>query len=207
MALGEGSSGSGLAAMTRCEAGAALPNRVAHAGEMHDKIGSDSLPDPWNGPAHEEHGHAGSGIDGHDLAFGTGSVSGVLGGELFGSYHRWFLQAVGQGLLPTTGAFNYRYAKSLIDRLDMGGYPVLDEAGAGAVSASLSGETKGQDGSHGCALDDTAATYMFLEPRLFLRWSSLLGFDVSVDIPVDRFQAGLQIAPDWRLRLGLVWCF
>src|SRR5437867_3266319 len=51
-----------------------------------------------------------SGIHGHDLALGSGSVDGIVGTGLFARRQRWFLAANAQYSIRTKGDFDYRYA-------------------------------------------------------------------------------------------------
>ncbi len=54
-----------------------------------------------------------SGIHGHDLTLGSGSVDGILGTSLFGRWKRGFFAANVQYAFRTTGDFDYRFANDL----------------------------------------------------------------------------------------------
>src|SRR6266496_798293 len=54
-----------------------------------------------------------SGIHGHDLALGSGSVDGIVGTGVFARRHRLFLSANAQYAIRTKGDFNYQYADDL----------------------------------------------------------------------------------------------
>src|SRR5262249_23709204 len=54
-----------------------------------------------------------SGIHGHDLALGSGSWDGIVGGQLFWSWQRLFVTAASQYAIRTEGSFEYRFANDL----------------------------------------------------------------------------------------------
>jgi len=74
------------------------------------------------------------------------------------------------------------------------------------VQALVSGETKGQDEQQGKALEDTAATTLYVGPGLNLGWKQLEA-EATVEVPVITHRTGVQIAPDVRVRGGLRWRF
>src|SRR6185436_19050781 len=53
------------------------------------------------------------GIHGHDLALGSGSYDGIVGGDLFWSWDRLFATAGGQYAIRSEGDFEYQYANDL----------------------------------------------------------------------------------------------
>lgn len=147
-----------------------------------------------------------SGIHGHDLALGSGSVDGLVGLELFWARERVFFLAGLSYAIRGEGAFDYRYANDL---QWAGGPGVLvwrGTNGQAAVQALLAGETKGQDEQDGRTLTDTAATTLFAGPGLHVGWKQFEG-EVSVEIPVITHRTAVQIAPDVRVRGGLRWRF
>src|SRR4029453_13326937 len=64
-------------------------------------------------PAETPGGAIESGIHGHDLALGSGSVDGLIGGEVFWSWRRLFVTLGAQYAIRTEGDFDYRYANDL----------------------------------------------------------------------------------------------
>jgi hypothetical protein len=148
-----------------------------------------------------------SGIHGHDLALGSGSVDGILGGELFWSWRRLFLTAGGQWALRTEGDFGYQYADDLTWRTGPGAFVLLGHDHTLSVQAAFSGETKGKDTLDGVAADDTALTALYLGPDIAATWGTSLSAEIGADLPVLIHNTALQIVPDYRLRGALVWRF
>lgn len=153
-----------------------------------------------------------SGIHGHDLALGSGSVDGVLGARVFGSWDRLFFSAAVQYMLRTEGSFNYQYADDLAWRGGPGvflltGHQLSSQPYSLRARAVLSGETKGKDRLGGAKVDDTAITSLYVGPGFVFTWGPHLAADFEVDIPVVLNNTSLQIVPSYRLRGGLVWRF
>jgi hypothetical protein len=159
-----------------------------------------------------EHHHPGanpeteSGIHGHDLALGSGSVDGLLGLDLFWSRERAFFLASLFYAIRGEGAFDYRYANDLQWAVGPGVLVWRGLESQVAVQALVSGETKGQDEQQGTTLDDTAATTLYVGPGLNLGWKQLEA-EATVEVPVITHRTGVQIAPDVRVRGGLRWRF
>ena len=164
--------------------------RPSHAGESH------SL-DPENASA----------IHGHDLAFGTGSVNGIIGAEFFGTWDRFLASADIQYTLYTKGAYQYQFANELSFGTSLGYYLWLENDGAVALQAIFGGDSKGQDTQAGRKLSDTAFTYLYAGPGLIGRIGSRLGLEIQGEIPVVRHETSLQIVPDWRMRAAISWKF
>lgn len=148
-----------------------------------------------------------SGVHGHDLTFGTGSVDGIVGGRLYWSHDRFFVTATMLYTATTEGSFGYQFA----DRLSWLGGPgyrlLVDHGSSFALQAVLSGETKGKDTQHGVALDDTAATALYVGPGVSFTWGENLAAELEADLPAIQNDTGLQIAPDFRLRGAVIWHF
>jgi len=75
------------------------------------------------------------------------------------------------------------------------------------VQAILSGETKGKDTLDGAKLDDTALTALYLGPGVTFTWGTLLGVDLTADLPLVQNNTARQIVADYRLRGGVTWRF
>jgi hypothetical protein len=151
-------------------------------------------------------GHPVSGIHGHDLALGSGSVDGIVGGDVFWSWRRAFVGASMLYGIRSEGSFDFEYADDLQWSVAPG---VVAWRGAEALLAAqavFSGETKGEDKLDGRNLTDTAATTLYLGPGLEGSWKGL-DAEVAVEIPVLTHRTGVQIAPDVRVRGGLRWRF
>ncbi len=164
----------------------------------------------------ELHPHHGSGppsgIHGHDITLGSGSVDGIIGTELFGSWDRLFATASVQYLMRSTGAYDYTFANDLLFAVGPGYYVLTGDALWGApyglrVQALLNGETKGVDSVDGQRVGDTGFTGLYLGPVLGFDWGEHLGSEFSAELPVLQNTSGLQIVPDYRLRAALTWRF
>jgi hypothetical protein len=154
----------------------------------------------------EEDTPGGSGIHGHDLALGSGSVDGIVGASLFWSWRRAFLRASGQYAVRREGRFDYRYANDLIWSCGPGAYLALRHDRTLALHAAFSGETKGKDTLAGTRLDDTAITSLYLGPGVSIAWRGLAA-ELAAELPLRQNNTSLQIVPSFRLRGGLVWHF
>lgn len=154
------------------------------------------------------HEHAGgSAVHGHDLAFGSGSVDGIVGAQIFHSYRRFFWTAALQYKITTEGSYEYQYANDLTWLGGPGLYVLLDDAYTLRAQAVFSGETKGEDTQQGRALDDSSVTNLFVGPGIDFTWGSRLTAEIDVDLPVVQNNSGVQIVADYRLRGALVWHF
>ncbi len=148
-----------------------------------------------------------SGIHGHDLALGSGSVDGIVGAQLFWSWRRAFVTGAIQYLLRTEGDFHYEFANDLIWGGGPGEFIFLTHQYTVGVQAELTGESKGNDTLNGVKGSDTAITALYLGPDLRFTWGTSLGANVAVDLPVVQNNSALQIVPNVRLRGGFTWRF
>ena len=153
-----------------------------------------------------------SGIHGHDLALGSGSVDGIVGAQAFGSWQRAYATAAVQYIARTVGAFGYQYANDLLFETGPGAYLLLGddwfgEAYALGAQVVFSGETKGNDTIDGTKEDDTAVTALYLGPAVQFTWGTHLSTEIGADLPVLQHNTGLQSVPDYRLRGGITWRF
>ena len=182
-----------------------------------DRIGEeleeDAAPaaDDAHGLSRQAHGGvqhgAVSGIHGHDLALGSGSVDGVIGGGAFASWRRAFMSASLQYSIRTEGSFNYRYANELHWLVSAGAYALLEPEYSLALQAVASGAYKGNDVLDGSSLDDTRIAFVFLGPGVSFTWKTSLGAEIMADLPVSRDNTGVQIVPSYRIRGGVTWHF
>ncbi len=146
-----------------------------------------------------------SGVHGHDLALGSGSVDGVVGAALFASWTRLFGAASAQYAIRDQGDFGYQYANELTWSGGPGAYLLLDHAYSLSLQASVTGEHKRNDTLHGVAGDDTAITAVYVGPALAFTWGASLASSVALDLPVVQDNSSIQLVPDFRLRAGLTW--
>ena len=147
------------------------------------------------------------GLHGHDLALGSGSWDGIVGGQLYWSWTRFFVTAGLQYAVRSTGAFDYRYANDLTWVGGPGWYALLTHDASLGLRVVLSGETKGKDEQQGRSLGDTAITALYVGPGVSFTWESALSAELTADLPVIQHNTGLQLVPNVRVRGGLVWHF
>jgi hypothetical protein len=148
-----------------------------------------------------------SGIHGHDLTLGSGSVDGIVGAQLFTSWGRLFLTGAVQYLLRTEGDFDYEFANDLIWGGGPGEYVLLTHQYTVGIQAELTGESKGNDTLNGMRQTDTAITALYMGPNVLFTWGTSLGANLAVDLPLVQNNSSLQIVPNFRLRGGATWRF
>jgi len=181
---------------------AVQPARQALRGiARHSTPGGD--PDGDDGDMPRQNG----GVHGHDLALGSGSVDGIVGGSIYWSYDRFFVSAALQYAVRREGAFEYRFANDLTWLGGPGWYPLLTHDYTLGIQAVFSGETKGKDMQAGETLDDTAITALYLGPGVRFSWGTQLSAELAADLPILQHNTALQITPNYRVRGGLVWRF
>ncbi len=195
-------------------------DRLGEEAEEHDEAGTAAAHGAPQGAAHgttpvghggqPSHGggdaHDASGIHGHDLALGSGSVDGILGANVFASRRRLFFTAGIQYALRTEGDFDYQYANDLVWETGPGVFLVANPTWSLGIQAYLTGETKGKDEIDDRAVD-ASLTALYLGPRMSFTWRDSLSADISGELPVRRNNTGLQIVPDHRVRAGITWHF
>ena len=154
-----------------------------------------------------ENGLPESGIGGHDLALGSGSVDGVVGTGLSARWKRLFLTGGAQYAIRTEGDFGHQYADDLTWSAGPGVYLALTHNYTVAFQALFSGETKDKDTVNGVADGDSAETIYYAGPQINFTWRSKLSAQVGVDLPVSIQNSGLQAVPDYRVRGAFTWRF
>ncbi len=181
-----------LASM-RFFAGVSLPTgdsrRVLEEGAEADSAGAEG----------EGGATLASGIHGHDLALGTGSVSGIFGWDARVQWKRLFATAGIEGTARTRGAHGYTFADEMSWRGEVGGFLVDGDDFNLALSAECTGASKGEDVFQGTRATDTAATFVFLGPKIAVNWRKRYHADVAVDFPGARENSGVQAVPDYRI--------
>jgi hypothetical protein len=160
---------------------------------------------PFNGE-HEDDEHE-SAVHGHDLALGSGSVDGLFGASLHGSWKRLFANASLQYVVRGNGDFGYEYDDDLTWELSPGVYVVTHHEWTASIRGVLSGEDKGKDRQKRAVVDDTAITAVYLGPGAELTWRDSLLASFAADLPVHQDVSGRQVVADYRLRAGVVWHF
>ncbi len=155
---------------------------------------------------HEEgqHEHP-SGVHGHDLALGSGSVDGIVGVAALAEWRRLFVAGQVQYVIRTEGDFDYRYAHDLLWSGGPGVFVWLGHGGSLAVQVVVSGEWKEKDELSGEKVDDTGLTAVYIGPAVLLTVGERFNAEFAVDLPVMQETTGLQIVPDCRVRAGVTW--
>ena len=148
-----------------------------------------------------------SGIHGHDLTLGTGSVDGIVGAGLFARSRRLFFTAGAQYAIRSTGDFDYRFANDLTWSGGPGAFLVLREKYTLALQAVVSGEYKARDTFQGATAEDTGVTAIYAGPQISFTWSDKLSAEAGVELPLAIRNTALQAVPDYRVRAGLTWHF
>ncbi len=156
--------------------------------------------------------HGASALHGHDLALGSGSVDGVFGARLFGTWKRLFAVGTVQYLVRSEGRFDYHYADELLWRVGPGVFLALDDVALERgytlnVSAIFSGATKGKDHISSIELDDTGFTGLYLGPSATFTWGESLQANLGADFPVRQNNTDVQLVPDYRIRAAMTWRF
>lgn len=148
-----------------------------------------------------------SGVHGHDVALGSGSVDGVVGVSAFTSWRRLFVTAEVQYAIRTTGSYHYRYANDLLWSAGPGVFLWVEHGRTLGVQFVVSGEAKAKDTLHGEKADDTGMVSVAVGPAATLTWDNRLTAELAVDVPVSQENTALQIVPDVRVRAGATWRF
>jgi hypothetical protein len=148
-----------------------------------------------------------SGIHGHDLALGSGSVDGIVGTGIFARKQRLFFSANAQYTIRSKGDFDYRYANDLTWWGGPGFFLALKENYTVALQLNVSGESKERDTFQGSKADDTGITSVFLGPQISVTWGERLSAELGADLPVSIDNTALQSVPDYRVRAAVNWRF
>ncbi len=181
---------------------------VAHNHAEEDADHQDRELYPIKKHGDEDHGEEeeapalpASAIDGHDLALGSGSVDGILGGSLFFRQDSFFLNTGCQAQLRTTGSYGYRYGNLFQWNIGPGFTVIRDEDLMMGLEMDALGEHKGPDYESGVKTDHFY-DYVFLGPNLWVSSSDVYG-QLGVDIPVHEHVGELQPVPDYRVKLNV----
>lgn len=153
------------------------------------------------------HGVEASGVHGHDLALGSGSVDGIIGGSAYGSWRWLFASASLEYAIRTEGDFDYRYANELVWSGGPGVRLLRTARYSLGVQAWLTGLTKGKDEQGGRAVDDTSFTGLYMGPRAIFTWGEALVADLDGELPLLQNTTGVQVVPDYVIRAGIGWRF
>jgi hypothetical protein len=143
-----------------------------------------------------------SGIHGHDLTLGTGSVDAIIGGQTSLRYESFFFEADMQWTLRGDGAHQYHFANDLSWSGGPGVYLLRKPSAIVGLQCACSGEYKDVDRFRGAPADDTGITSVFLGPRVVASFGKLSG-ELAAELPVSIQNTALQVVPDYRLRASI----
>jgi hypothetical protein len=150
-----------------------------------------------------------SGINGHDLALGSGSIDGIIGGSVFASWDRLFTTIAAQHAIRSEGAYRYQYGDETNWYVSVGGYVLLDHGYTLTLQAVTSGKYQGTDTLEGTPTtadgSDSTTTFVFLGPGMSFTSGTSFAFELAGDLPVSRPDEGL--IPQYRVRGGVSWRF
>jgi hypothetical protein len=143
-----------------------------------------------------------SGIHGHDLTLGTGSVDAIIGGQTSLRYRSFFFEADTQFMLRGDGLHQYHFANDLSWSGGPGYYVVRRTNAIVGLQCSVSGEHKDVDRFRGAPAEDTGITSVFVGPRAVVSVGKISG-EVAAEFPVSIENTALQVVPDYRLRASI----
>ena len=144
-----------------------------------------------------------SGIHGHDLALGTGSLDEVLGTSLDVRHERLIVQTHAQYTFRNAGHLGYRYANDFMWSVGPGYYLSLQHASTLNLMFSASGEIKGLDTFLGRSADDTGVKSIFIGPQLNATLGDKMAAVLALDVPIFMNTTAYQLAPSSRIRANL----
>ena len=150
--------------------------------------------------AEEGGGGPPSGIHGHDLALGTGSVDGIFGADIHAQWKRAFLDAGLQVAVRGSGRHQYDFADDLGWHAGIGVVAFKSEDLNVAIAARFSGETKGEDSFRGVRATDTAGTVIYVGPKVIATWRDRVSVDAGFAFPIARDNSGIASVPDLRFQ-------
>ena len=144
-----------------------------------------------------------SGVHGHDLALGTGGVSGIFGVDVHMQWKRLFATLGIEGVVRLKGAYGYKFADEMSWHGSLGAVLVERKDFTLTLAAECTGSSKGQDVFQGATATDTSATIIYLGPKLSATWGKRYHAELGMDFPVFRESSGVQIVPDYRVSATL----
>lgn len=151
-----------------------------------------------------------SGINGHDLALGSGSWDGIFGAAAYGSFERLFLSVNAQYSLRSEGSYGYQYGNEINWFVTLGGYLLLRHDATLALQFVTSGSHQRPDTLDGTTTsaendDGKSRLWVFVGPGMSFTWGTSLMGEIAGDLPVQRNDVGAF--PEYRIRGGLTYRF
>jgi hypothetical protein len=154
---------------------------------------------PAEGPA--------SGVHGHDLALGSGSVDAIVGSNLYVRWRRGLATGLVQAANRRRGDHHYRYANDLTWEVAPGYYVVLGHPHTLALHLVIAGERKTLDDLAGEPAGDTGLSSVYVGPRLTYTHGERLAASLGAEFPRRMRTTALQLTADYRVRASFSWSF
>jgi len=172
-----------------------------------DRLGEEGEEGEEHHDDDHEDEHGASGIHGHDLTLGSGSVDYLLGTNAFARCRRFVFEASIYWSIRTRGDFDYEFANDLIWEVGPGYYLILDEDRTLVLAVVASGEYKGLDTAGGESEPGSDITAWYVGPKLAATFGDRLAVEIQGVVPVSIDNSDLTIVPDYRIRAGIVFNF
>jgi hypothetical protein len=151
----------------------------------------------------DEEGATPSGVHGHDLALGTGSVDGIFGADLRVQWKRAFLNAGIEAAVRGSGRHDYNFADDLGWHAGIGVVGIKGDNLDVAIEARFSGDTKGEDSFRGMRATDTGSTVVYVGPKVIATWRERVSVDAGIGFPIVRENSGVASVPDLRFQAAV----
>lgn len=148
---------------------------------------------------HLEHNQV-TGIHGHDLALGSGSLDWIVGTEMILDLERSLVSVGGQYTIRSEGDFGYRYHNDLIWAAAVGRRLELTDDKTLLIKLAVGGEYKGMDVLAGDKVADTGMNSIYVGPEVSLVHASSWSGGFALDFPLLQDNTGLQLVSDYRVR-------
>lgn len=170
-------------------------------------LGGVKLPSGGTGQLNPNTPDFATGIGGHDLTFGSGSVDGIVGTGFSTRWKKLFLAANMQYAIRSSGVFDYQYANDWTWNGGPGVYLLLEDRCTLTLQAVVAGESKGADTAQGMTTGDSSVTSIFLGPEINFTWSDQFSAQFGAGLPVNIATTGNQLVPDYRIHGAVTWRF
>lgn len=143
-----------------------------------------------------------SGLHDHDLALGSGSLDGIVGGSIELRLDRFNLPMLAQYAFRTTNHHGYRFGNDLTWQAMPGYFVHLSPRSSVNASWCMTGEFKSRDRENGDFDPGTAMTSVFMGPQLAASWSDRMSGAIGIELPLFLETPSLQLVPSSRYRLN-----
>jgi hypothetical protein len=153
-----------------------------------------------------QHSHTVLPIHQSELSLGSGSFDGIFGLTTYLRYSRWFLNNQIQYYLRTE-AEDFQFGHEFIVSGGPGAYALLHDNYTVSLQANVFYEDKGRDEILGRKSDFSGTTITYLGPLIGVTWGDRISAYAGAEFPVDSYNHGLQLLPDYRVRAGITWRF